>query len=177
MQAIDLGLSVKWADKNLDAKFPSDMGGLYAWAELSPKDKYTWENYLDWKSSGPYGPYKEYHFRREIHQIGYYDDAIRCKHDKPWRIPTASEFEELISKCRWIKSQENGIAGYRIYGTNGNYIFLPIYGNPVGFLNYWSSTRMSSPQHAINLDAYNGKPRMVYRARFYGFCLRGVYDK
>lgn len=177
MEAVNLGLSVKWADRNLDANYPSDTGGLYAWAEITPKDKYTWENYVDWLYSGKYGPYKENHFRRRIYEIKSCDDAITYKYGKHWRIPTNNEFEELISKCRWEKAQESNVLGYRIYGVNGNSIFLPICKNPIGFLNYWSATRMvSSPQHAINLDAYNREPRMVYRARFYGFCLRGVYD-
>lgn len=177
MQAIDLGLSVKWADRNIDASCPSDRGGLYAWAEITPKDKYTWENYADWLYSGKYGPYKENHFRRRIYEIQPSDDAITCKYGKPWRIPTNKEFEELITKCRWEVTRDLGVPGHRIYGVNGNSIFLPIFGGPIEILNYWSATRMvSSPQHAINLDAYNQKPRMVYRSRFYGFCLRGVCD-
>ena len=177
MLAIDLGLSVRWSDRNMGANTPTDAGELYAWAEILPKESYTWENYLDWLESGLYGPYKETHFRRIIHKINSFDDAITIKHGVMWRIPTADEFEELITKCRWISTKENNVSGYRIYGANGNSIFLPICGDSVGFLNYWSSTRMNSPQHAKNLEAYTGKPRVVYRARFYGFCLRGVSEK
>ena len=63
MEAIDLGLSVKWADKNLDANSPTDAGGRYAWAELSSKVKYTWENLLGWICSGRFGPFYVFHFR------------------------------------------------------------------------------------------------------------------
>jgi hypothetical protein len=41
MRAIDLGLSVKWADRNLGANTPADVGDFYAWAEISPKSEYT----------------------------------------------------------------------------------------------------------------------------------------
>ena len=176
MEAIDLGLSVKWADRNLGANSVTAMGELYAWAELTPKETYNWENYKYWSFSGKYGPYKEEHFNKEIHTIKSCDDAITYKYGNPWRIPTAKEFEELLKKCKWISTRENDMPGYRIYGANGNSIFLPVCGNSCGFLNYWSATRMSSPQHAINLDPNREKPCMIYRSRFYGFCLRGVCD-
>lgn len=170
MKAIDLGLSVKWADRNLGANSPTDAGWLYAWAELSPKDKYTWENYIDWKYSGKFGPFKECHFRKEIHQINYYNDVVTFKYGMPWRIPTANEFKELIDNCRWIKTIENNIAGYRIYGDNGNFIFLPT----DNVEHYWSATRMKKPQYAIVLDIHYEKIQLFYRSRFYGFNIRGV---
>lgn len=176
MIAIDLGLSVKWADRNLNASSPTDAGELYAWAELTPKEEFTWENYKYWSFSGKYGPYKEEHFNREIHIIQPCDDAITHRYGKYWRIPSANEFEELLSKCNWTPTTENGINGYRIYGNNHNSIFLPVCSIMYGFLNYWSATRMISPQHAKNLCTYGGKPQMKYRSRYYGFCLRGVYD-
>lgn len=37
MQAVDLGLSVKWADRNLDATSPYDMGGLSHGQKSHPK--------------------------------------------------------------------------------------------------------------------------------------------
>ncbi len=177
MKAIDLGLSVKWADRNLDASSPTDAGNLYAWAELTPKETFTWENYKHWSFSGKYGPYKEEHFNKEIHEIESCDDAIAYKYGKPWRIPTVDEFKELLSKCNWILTNENGTVGYRIYGKNNNSIFLPVCSNIYGYLDYWSATRMITPQHAQNLCTYSGNPRMKYRSRYYGFCLRGVYDK
>lgn len=172
MLAIDLGLSVKWADRNLDAYSSTDTGGLYAWAELTPKNKYTWENYKHWVSSGKFGPFLEKHFSKEIHSIDSSDDAITRKYGKPWRIPTAIEFQELISKCRWVKTTENGKAGFRIYGNNGNSIFLLT----EGVEHYWTATRMQKHQHAKVLDIHYSKIQLFYRARYYGFNLRGVCD-
>ena len=76
MQAIDLGLSVKWADRNFGANSPTDMGGLYAWAEILPKTTFTWENYKHWEYSGKFGPFLENHFSKEIHSIDSEDDAL-----------------------------------------------------------------------------------------------------
>lgn len=150
MQTIDLGLSVKWADRNFGAYSPTDIGEQCAWAELTPKSKYTWDNYKYWVCSGIFGPFLENHFSKEIHSIDSEDDAITNRYDKPWRIPTATEFQELINKCRWVKTSECGIHGFRIYGYNGNSIFLPT----EGVEHYWSVTRMKEPQHAKVLDIH-----------------------
>ena len=37
---VDLGLSVKWATKNVGASSPSDYGGYYAWGETETKSSY-----------------------------------------------------------------------------------------------------------------------------------------
>lgn len=171
IQAIDLGLSVKWADRNLGANLPTDKGELYAWAELSPKETYTWANYSDCLDYSSYGPFKESHFCKKIKILTPLEDAVTYKYGIPWRIPTAQEFEELITKCKWV----NANGGYRIYGLNGNSIFLPVYCTPCGLFAYWSATRMrTSPQHAKVLTI-DKKIRISYRSRFYGYYLRGVY--
>lgn len=171
MQVVDLGLSVKWADRNLGATSPIDKGELYAWGELFPKEIYTWENYSDYLMSGPYGPYKESHFRKKILRLTPLEDAVTYKYGQPWRIPTAQEFEELITKCKWVGEK----GGFRIYGLNGNSIFLPVYSTPCGLFAYWSATRMpTSPQHAKVLTIEKNI-KIAYRSRFYGYYLRGVY--
>ena len=44
-EAVDLGLSVKWASFNLGASKPEEYGDYYAWGETEVKDEYTVENY------------------------------------------------------------------------------------------------------------------------------------
>lgn len=178
MQAIDLGLSVKWADRNLGAKSPGDVGDFYAWGEISTKSEYTWENYKDKIGQGMYGPYKESHFRSSIRRIDASRDAVTFKHGYPWRIPTSAEFQELINNCRWEYTGESKTRGYRIYGRNGNSIYIPAYGMPSFLLKYWSANRCISPQHAEILELHSKRaPELFYRSRFYGFNLRGVYGE
>ena len=43
--AVDLGLSVYWAECNLGAEKPEDYGDYFSWGETSPKDNYSWETY------------------------------------------------------------------------------------------------------------------------------------
>lgn len=47
VQAVDLGLSVKWADRNVGADSPSDYGDYYAWGEIRAKSDYSWEGSIN----------------------------------------------------------------------------------------------------------------------------------
>lgn len=45
MEAVDLGLSVKWATCNVGAKSPDDFGDYFAWGETEQKKIYNWSTY------------------------------------------------------------------------------------------------------------------------------------
>ncbi len=67
-----------------------------------------------------------------------------------WRTPSKTEMNELVNKCTWTWTTENGVNGYRVTGTNGNTIFLPAGGFKMTMgggaqtsgeqLYYWTST-------------------------------------
>ena len=44
-EIVDLGLSVKWADRNLGAGNSYDWGDYFAWGETQSKATYFWNNY------------------------------------------------------------------------------------------------------------------------------------
>ena len=50
-EAIDMGVSVKWASSNLGADQPEQDGGYYAYGELGTKDSYFPDNYKYYDSS------------------------------------------------------------------------------------------------------------------------------
>ena len=52
-KAIDLGLSVKWADRNIGASSPTEKGDYFAWGELKPKYYYGQDIY-EWYRNGSY---------------------------------------------------------------------------------------------------------------------------
>lgn len=59
-EAIDLGLSVKWADRNLGAPSPLEEGAYYSFGEIEEKDYYDWNSYLycyngNWMSQFDFG--------------------------------------------------------------------------------------------------------------------------
>lgn len=120
-KAVDLGLSVKWADCNVGAFSPQGIGDYYAWGETKTKEAYTWETY----SLG-----NDVNTCRNIGEniCGTKYDAARLALGKEWRMPTDKEIEELINNCIHEKDVVSGVKGVRFTGKNGNSIFLPLTG-------------------------------------------------
>ena len=149
-EAIDLGLSVKWASCNVGANAPEEYGGYFAWGEISPKSSYSASN------SVTYGMPMS-----DISGNAQYDVA-RANWGGNWRMPTYAEIDELLYKCSWKWTTQNGVNGYRVTGPNGNSIFLPAAGyrggpsldngGPTG--TYWSSTPRESYSSDTAYDLY-----------------------
>lgn len=169
-EAVDLGLSVKWASCNLGAECPEDFGGHWAWGELEQKRSYGYDNY-----SG---------------ELFY--DAAQDQLGSNWRIPTLHEIVELESNCdqEWLCL--NGINGYRFTSKkNGNSIFLPAAGfwgwynsvfhdlNYVGQKGLYWSLSPSDDGKASYLDFDSQEIHcFVSNSRFenyYGLSIRPVY--
>ena len=110
-EAVDLGLSVKWLDRNLGASSVWDEGNYYAWGETKTKSTYTWREY-DGKPT----------YLNSISR-SIYDASAK----KGWRMPTKKEWEELITKCdvEYFASGREKPSYFRIIGPNGNSIILP----------------------------------------------------
>lgn len=134
-KAVDLGLSVKWADRNLGAPTPEEYGEYYGWGETSPKSDYDWST-LKYCTDG-----EGRHFNKYVPsdkskywsgsgspdnktRLDLSDDAARAKLVGKWRIPTKAEWEELKEKCKWSWTG----SGYMVTGPNGRSIFLPAAG-------------------------------------------------
>ena len=167
--AIDLGLSVKWAACNLGATAPEEYGQYFAWAEISEKQGYTWSNCK--YCSDDYGyEFTKYTGKTDVLQNS--DDAANVLLGNGWRIPTAEEFEELIKKCKWTLETVGGHSGYTVTGPNGNSIFLPFAGfkNEDGFLEsgkggyYWSANIYEYDNSLA--DDLEITPRTVFVAYF-----------
>lgn len=45
-----------------------------------------------------------------------------------WRLPSREDWKELVQKCQWYRQQVDNVWGYRVFGPNGNEIFLPVTG-------------------------------------------------
>ena len=50
-EAVDLGLSVKWASFNVGATVMEEIGNYYAWAEVNPKKNYNDKNSISYGKS------------------------------------------------------------------------------------------------------------------------------
>ncbi len=118
-KAVDLGLSVKWAACNIGAGEPYECGSYYAWGEIQTKKTYE-SNYFDRE-------FRKYN-KNSRTVLDQYDDAAHRLWGGGWRMPTKDEIQELVDKCKWEWTTLNGVSGYRVTGTNGRSIFLPITG-------------------------------------------------
>ena len=147
-EAVDLGLSVKWGNKNVGAEFPEDPGDYFAWGETAVKDNYTLENYV----FGPDLTQASKYFGSGRTVLEEADDAARVNLGEGWRMPTQDEWDELIHQCTAQWTTQNDKTGVLVTAQSGASIFLPAagvcndYGNPwslgaQGF--YWSSSPVS----------------------------------
>ena len=176
-EAVDLGLSVKWATFNLGAESPEDYGNYYAWGELEPKSSYSSSNSLTYgvEMSDIAG------------NVEY--DAATYLWGENWRLPTKDEIAELIDDCTWSKSTKSGTSGFKVRGPSGNSIFLPCAGYKKGTttkyageqVRCWGSTPNESGNSAASFGASNKLTIVSYQGaksyyRYIGLNIRPVHD-
>lgn len=161
-EAVDLGLSVKWATYNVGATKPEEYGLYFAWGETigygsdtSDGHSFDWANYK-WcdGSKDALTKYNNVEARGSVDNITTLessDDAAKVNWGGTWRMPTYDEYSELLG-CTWEETNINGVYGYNVIGSNGNSIFLPAAGsrsgNGVSSVNevgvYWTSSLFTS---------------------------------
>lgn len=185
-EAIDLGLSVKWASYNLGAEKPESLGLRFAWGEINSKEEFSSENYKYY--SVPYyytdkdgfrvlSPGKWEDIGADITSTEY--DAAASLLKGEWRMPTLKEAEELFKKCVVSKAEKNGVIGLKVTADNGNWIFLPNidWNNSIP---YWTSTRFKGTIHvSAEEEAYTygnySYPMSSTWSRTLGCFIRPVY--
>ncbi len=165
-EAVDLGLSsgTLWATCNVGAKTPKVAGDYFAWGETSTKSNYSSNNYT-------------YNSNPAILPLAC--DVAHTNMGGSWRMPTITEFEELITECEWVWYG----GGYEIIGYNGNSIFLPAASyyendelNNVGLQgNYWTSSLNDNQQNYAYRFHFDAESRSISdRARYCGRTIRAV---
>ena len=115
------------------------------------------------------------------------DDAATQIMGEGWRMPTQSEFQELIDNTNKEWTTINGVNGYKFTsikeGYQNNSIFIPAAGDGIdGSVGYvgsngyvWSSSLYTSnPKYAWYLYFYSDNCRMSNFYRYYGKPVRGV---
>lgn len=152
IKAIDLGLSVKWADRNLGAESPKTKGTLMSWGV--PKED---ESNI-YQIENPRKPFI---------------DVAEKELGEAWRMPTRKEFEELVDKCTWEWCKDKNV--YNVIGPNGNSIILPAtgYKSATAAVNndeydcdngyYWSSN--SQDRIPVNLS-FTNKEIVVEKSKY-----------
>jgi uncharacterized protein (TIGR02145 family) len=137
---VDLGLSVLWATANLGASAPESYGDYYAWAEIEPKEFFSWGTYRYSSFTTEEGMDKyttdglshQYLKADNLNRLEPTDDAATVMLGDNWRMPTTDEFAELASNCTYDITTINGVAGLRfisqVPGFEGRSIFIPYSG-------------------------------------------------
>lgn len=141
---VNLGLSVNWATCNVGSTHPEDNGQKYAWGETTPKPSYTWVNYdffkYEFDQEIKFSKYEELYDKKETLELS--DDAANDSWGAGWRIPTKTEFLELINNCTWSWVSQKGVKGYKFTskkkGFTDKSIFFPIE-NDSSTTTYWSN--------------------------------------
>ena len=182
--AVDLGLSVKWANMNVGAKSPEGYGDHFAWGETAAKAAYDWGNYFDTNDGG--NTFTKYNNEGGKTVLDPEDDAAHVNWGGSWRMPTQAEWQELLNNCTWTRTTQNGINGYKVTSNKAGYtdkfIFLPAAGSRydsdlsyVGFYgNYWSSSLVEYDSgRAWYLPFYYGSHNLS-RLRCSGLSVRPV---
>ena len=178
-EAIDLGLSVLWAAFDVGATSPDEIGHLFAWGEIEPKEKsqFTWSTYKfgGYSQLTKYCTEGAYGILDNKVTLDLEDDAANVHWGGDWRMPTVEEVTELIEKCKW--------SGYVVASGNGNSIHFPVYGHSYFSPSYgyhaWSSSLSQNSNYAKDFYVHDRDINMkLYdRERYlYGF-IRPVKDK
>lgn len=199
---VDLGLSVKWAKWNVGATKEEEYGLYFQWGDTSGytadevgsgegQKYFSWSDYKYWTAdtgSGSSGMTK-YNSTDAKTVLDASDDAATANMGSNWRMPTESEFNELINTANTTSAWTtvNGVYGAKFTskksGFTDKYVFFPAAGNcNSGTLSnagsygwVWSSSLSTSNVHYCRrLYFDSGGSYMDGSSRYYGFSVRGV---
>ena len=191
---VDLGLpsGTLWATCNVGASSPEEDGDYFAWGETEPKDSYDVSNYKWCKWDGSYYRLTKYCTDSFYGYNGFVDnkanldpedDAAYVNWGEKWRMPTYGQLNELLTKCTWTRTEQNGVNGRLVTGPNGNTLFLPYAGHfsystllDQGTGEYWTRTLVSNddPHYAIDMYFYSLKVYWTRTDRRFGLSVRPV---
>jgi hypothetical protein len=172
---VDLGINRKWATCNIGASSPDASGGYFAWGEVAEKDSYSWDTYE--LTTGSLSGCLD--LGESISGTQY--DAATKLWGNMWVTPTESDVNELIKNCSWVWSSENGVKGYKVFGKNGNYMFVPASGfkrpalQSSGSYGYYMTAMPDKTTGNCKVLIFNSTEKEIgknYRCR--GFVVRAV---
>ena len=189
--AVDLGLpsGTFWADRNVGADTPEAYGDYFAWGEVASKENYTWSSYKwcngSYNSQTKYCTHSSFGIIDNKTVLDLEDDAAYVNMGDKWRLPTKSEYQELLDNCtlQWIT--QNGVSGCKVIGPNNNSIFLPASGycerntptNRGSYGYYWVATLSdvnTSCAYEFVVNYTKEFSLQTYHGRYYGHVIRAV---
>lgn len=142
--AVDLGLSVLWAEHNLGCTKAAEYAPRYYWGKKGNEGYNDWE---EWLNEG----------KKNI--ISTDRDIVKTTWEGDWRLPSYAEARELADLCKCSAETRDGVRGLKVVGPNGNSIFIAIEkGNNATLGLYMTGTRESKGSiNILIVDAENRK--------------------
>ncbi len=196
---VDLGLpsGTLWATCNVGAKNPWDYGDYFAWGETEPKEEYNWQTYQH--SNGSYDSFTKYYPGVDnLNILEPIDDAATTNMGSRWRMPTISEYGELLENCEqeYTPNYNNtGVGGFVFWDVNHKvHVFLPAagchddekthynsYENIVNYYGYYWAANSGGRSHLFNRGemsiSFGAGSAGFYSARYIGQSVRAVRNK
>lgn len=183
---VDLGLpsGTLWANMNVGANTPEAYGDYFAYAETSPKESYTQDNYKYYQN----GSWIETGY--DIAGTEY--DAATVNMGELWCSPTYDQCNELLN-TNYVTWELVTVNGYycckvtsKMAGYEGNYIYLPRGGRRSsgtswtvgpGDAVYAPSSRYNA-SNCYDWYIQNNNSRWIgNNFRYYGYTMRPVINK
>lgn len=168
---VDLGLSVRWADRNMGASSPKNKGRLIGWGDIT---------LTNLSKKNEFFPVED--ANKDIYG-GNYDVATQ-RWDGKWRMPSQKEMRELLDNCTWTWVNDGDSVGYVVTREGyENKLFLPVTGYREGETDatetskgyYWTGSingNANTTAHMLQLnsDTYS----LGTLDRFMGLAIRPV---
>ena len=178
---VDLGLpsGTLWATRNVGATSPEQTGLYFAFGET---EGFTAEQVENGTKKFNKTSYKAKKIKSDL---TLEQDAARANLGGNWRMPTDTDFEELINNTTqtWTDNYNGtGVAG-KVFTSkvNGNSVFFPAAGycrntsvSSIGSYGYYWSASWDSSSFAWYLCFDSGFQSLYYDYRYYGQPVRGV---
>lgn len=194
---VDMGSAGKWATCDTGASKPEEIGKYFAWGETEGSSGsgkvFSWTNYKLCNGSGntltKYCTNSSYGTVDNKTVLDLEDDAARVNMGGTWRIPTAEEYNELISKCNneWTTNYNGtGVSGvlFTLKTDSSKQLFLPATGyigvtitnntNCFRWLNCLFNTTNSNLGKNMTGSSSIGGGNQGYLNRCYGLPIRAI---
>ena len=177
---VDLGMNgLLWATANIGAISEIDAGLYFQWGDTvgysasqigsGEGQKMFNQDFSDYK----YAEYNQanneyvmtkYNQTDELVSLETTDDAARVIMGGKWRLPTESEYEQLLAiNPTW--TSRNGVNGFEFVANNGNSLFFPVTNialdgtiEPSNMSLLWASERMSENEENAFLLQLSNQP-------------------
>ena len=153
LEAVDLGLSVMWANCNLGAQSPEEYGGYFGWGDPTGE---LWDGNGIYKQAGAFvWNTDNFGGMNPPTEIGGTSlDVVTAHWGNNWRTPNGYEAYELSHRCEWKLRSQDGRNWYEVIGPNGNSIIIPLAGVYGIIPRKGTSLLMEGPLHTNSSGWY-----------------------